>query len=401
MNTIGSPLHYFGSRAGTISLLYNCFLQGRKFKTVYEPFCGSASFTLRMMRMELGKYYIISDAYKPIIDTLVASVKSPVLINQRYEHHASIIDGLSSYAAKQEYYNKIKQEFNSCGEVEKNIDFIFLNNYTKYNLPLINQGIFQGEYCPTNRLQEKPAFVTQQIMNFIKDYKKNMIEIKSGDFQTILAHSTKHDLVFMDPPFPDLVGQLSIYHRPETADVLHKKLINQIIQLNKSNTAFILLYGTYDADQNYLLDCENLGLDHYLILSKDPIGLYNEYFEHCYVSKKLSKNIDSRKYILVYEEVKHKSYADLINIVKINHNLQVYSEKEQVALFDIRTGKDIYITARENEIIECLKFGYSAKQTANLLHISPRTVEAHIDNLKKKTNSSSKFALLNFINLKW
>lgn len=396
MNNFGNPLHYFGYRDTTISLLYSHFLLGKRFKTVYEPFCGSASFVTSMMQRQLAKHYVISDAYRPITDSLKSIVTSHANIMDRYAKHVKSIDGLVGYEAKQSYYNRIKQEFNASDELEENIDFMFLNNFTKFYLPIIENGIYKGEFSTINKFQDRTVFVAQQATSFLKICKANSIEIKHSDFDKVLSHTLEQDFVFMDPPYPDLVGQISIYHRPEKADVLHQKLIEQIVKLNQSNTAFILLYGTHSVSESYLMDCENLGLNHYLILSQDPTGLYSEYFEHCYVSKKiLAKNqVESNPYILNYEEVRDKSYADLINLTKVKQNrLQDQPEKEQSITLKI-SGKGISVTSREKEVIECLKLGYTAKQTANLLNISHRTVEVHLDNLKKKSNLTSKLALI-------
>lgn len=52
------------------------------------------------------------------------------------------------------------------------------------------------------------------------------------------------------------------------------------------------------------------------------------------------------------------------------------------------------LTPREAEVLELMKRGKSAKQTAESLSISTKTVEFHIKNLKDKTNSRTKLELL-------
>jgi LuxR family transcriptional regulator of spore coat protein len=63
----------------------------------------------------------------------------------------------------------------------------------------------------------------------------------------------------------------------------------------------------------------------------------------------------------------------------------------------IRLKKDtlmLQITSREMECLAYLAAGKTAKQTAQALKISPRTVVFHLDNIRRKTKSQSKMELL-------
>jgi len=61
-------------------------------------------------------------------------------------------------------------------------------------------------------------------------------------------------------------------------------------------------------------------------------------------------------------------------------------------------GKDIYqqLTGREREILKLIAEGYTAKEIANMLVLSLRTVEAHKTNLMKKLNVRNKTELIKF-----
>ena len=56
-------------------------------------------------------------------------------------------------------------------------------------------------------------------------------------------------------------------------------------------------------------------------------------------------------------------------------------------------------SARESECAKLLVKGHTHKMIAQSLNISPRTVNAHIEHIKQKTNTSSKAALLKYIEL--
>ena len=57
--------------------------------------------------------------------------------------------------------------------------------------------------------------------------------------------------------------------------------------------------------------------------------------------------------------------------------------------------KKIQLTKREREVLVYLSSGYTAKQIARTLYISPRTVESYLDNLKYKFRVRSKSELIN------
>lgn len=58
----------------------------------------------------------------------------------------------------------------------------------------------------------------------------------------------------------------------------------------------------------------------------------------------------------------------------------------------------VTLTNRESDCIACLKKGYTIKETAQILGISPRTVETYLNNLRKKFDCKRKRQLLNKIN---
>lgn len=63
---------------------------------------------------------------------------------------------------------------------------------------------------------------------------------------------------------------------------------------------------------------------------------------------------------------------------------------------DIGTINNIKFTTREIDVVSCLMNGRSSKFISQILSISPKTVEAHIRNIKLKIECSSKEQLLDF-----
>jgi DNA-binding CsgD family transcriptional regulator len=88
------------------------------------------------------------------------------------------------------------------------------------------------------------------------------------------------------------------------------------------------------------------------------------------------------------------AYDDLVN-------------KDQPKLYEAGVGDEkIKFSKRENECLQYLMAGMTAKETAKELGISYRTVEEYIENMKIKTESANKYELIvkikNFNeNLRW
>lgn len=60
-------------------------------------------------------------------------------------------------------------------------------------------------------------------------------------------------------------------------------------------------------------------------------------------------------------------------------------------------NKELNLTARELQIIECIIKHYSNKQIADELFISERTVETHRKNIYRKTNTKGEASLIQFV----
>lgn len=65
------------------------------------------------------------------------------------------------------------------------------------------------------------------------------------------------------------------------------------------------------------------------------------------------------------------------------------------------TYKDIYFSKKEFECILHLSNGKTIKEIAKLLNISPRTIETHISNMKKKINNSTTSKLIDIFQEKY
>ena len=75
---------------------------------------------------------------------------------------------------------------------------------------------------------------------------------------------------------------------------------------------------------------------------------------------------------------------------------QYFSQELLLKFIQLSGSKSVSIelTNREKEVLECLCQGLSAKESADRLNISPRTIEKHRTELFSKTGTNSSISLV-------
>ena len=127
----------------------------------------------------------------------------------------------------------------------------------------------------------------------------------------------------------------------------------------------------------------------YIILTSfSKIRIFKQFYDlgiHAYLSKNVSQ-------------------LELISVVKRVLNNETYFEKSIYDAYiksDIST-KEIELTSREKDVLQLILEEKTTQEIADILIISPFTVEGHRKNLMQKTNSKNvvgliKYALINNI----
>lgn len=98
-------------------------------------------------------------------------------------------------------------------------------------------------------------------------------------------------------------------------------------------------------------------------------------------------------------EMKHQIFNTLNNEIKVliamaNKNFDSRHPPISHDKIIFQNGKALNLTERETQCLHYLSQGKSAKETSNMLHISQRTVEFHLKNIKEKAGCRSKLELL-------
>ncbi len=400
---ITAVLKYFGNRSRESKILLQAFFGARCVQTLYEPFCGSCAFSISCLNKEMAENYILNDSYQSLVKELYSCFYEPREVIDNFNHHIAILRKLERHEQQFSYYEKIKATFN---QNPKPGDFLFLNNFTKFHVPLIIDGKYCSSFQASSNIDLEINFLEQGLLELAQLAKQSNIRLHAKSFTEIIGKTTQNDLVFLDPPYPNLPNDLPIYHQPDVPAVLHYKLCNLLNQLNDNHTPFILLYGTIGVAPQYVLNPKQYKVKHFLIYNHKPNNLVTESLEFCYISEQLVSDIeaiiqDKTLPLLPYDKfIGMNQYEAMLmfKLQKPNYGAVINKVDEQYMLANtcfILDNKLFKVSPREWQIINYLKKGFSAKQTAYELDISPRTVEAYLDNMRRRANCRTKIHLAN------
>ena len=105
---------------------------------------------------------------------------------------------------------------------------------------------------------------------------------------------------------------------------------------------------------------------------------------------KLIKLSDKNKLIvpdeMLFPNMENPSYEDFLSFIQTKK-----------IKFEINS-QNVVFSKREYECLTCIAKGRTVKEAANILNISPKTVETHLYNAKNKTNCYTKS---NLVDLFW
>lgn len=160
----------------------------------------------------------------------------------------------------------------------------------------------------------------------------------------------------------------------------------------KENFRIDNLFAYADKHEHYIdvfwfgSDEKNDGMVDFYLNNMDIIKNYSHYFIE--EASDLIKTAEKKRIII--PTVLKDDYNDAFQRIK---NLS-----QQAAKFDV-AGNEVLITPREMDCLRFLKKGFTAKMIAAQLKLSSRTVESHIEKIKRKLNCHSRAQIMTLLDL--
>ncbi len=187
---IPHPIPYQGSKRN-LSPAISKFIK-KSVRTLYEPFAGSAAFTLYAAANRLAKKFVIGDALVPLVDLWELIVTEPNLVVERYSkvwhEHARKEDS---------YFNEVREEYNSGNDPVLLLYLIArcVKNAVRFN----SHGRFT-QSVDKRRLGMHPDRMKLNIQG-ASQLLKGKVSFFRGNFADCILKATAEDLIYMDPPY--------------------------------------------------------------------------------------------------------------------------------------------------------------------------------------------------------
>jgi steroid delta-isomerase-like uncharacterized protein len=140
--------------------------------------------------------------------------------------------------------------------------------------------------------------------------------------------------------------------------------------------------------------------DNHVIVRWNCRGSYKEGFKGIFPKKNEFSIHGMSQYSIYRGKIQEvRQFWDRLGILEQIGEIQVHPDRVEPGYYaDLLKGlgmekyleKLSLLTKRERECLECLLRGKTAKETATILGLSPRTVESYIETIKRKLKCSNK-----------
>ncbi|CAH7346900.1 Site-specific DNA-methyltransferase (adenine-specific) [Vibrio chagasii] len=282
-------LPYQGSKRKVAGLIIDNIPRERKFKTLYEPFAGSAAFTLHALsHSSMFENAILGEVYKPLADIWQMVLSDPRGLAKQYEHLWEVQSDDQGF--NKEHYLKVRSEFNQDEDPAKLMFLIAkcVKNSIRFN----SKGEF-NQGADNRRKGVHPDKMSINIQS-VHQVVAGRTAVYNADYMDLFEMCSSGDLVYCDPPWVGVTNTKNKrYHQQLDID----KFVAGLELLNKKEVDFLVSFDGVRGGQSYSEGLpEHLNLSRVLLdggLSTQSLlnGVKEHTFESLYMSRSLTEVI--------------------------------------------------------------------------------------------------------------
>lgn len=349
LKTFGShsgPLHYFGNRRLSLphtngrmsvdsSWLRDSFeiitanKERRKFKRCFEPFAGSAAWSLTAMEYGLANEYHINDCNKVLINLFITIKENPDIIKETY---SKLTKEFNNSKDKEKHYISTIEKHNTSNDYQKCLFISFLINHSwggmifhdqvgniVYREPTINGNKYSGVL---NNATLSLETYCDEIDRVSKLLNTNNVHFHSMDFREALADIQEGDFVNLNPPYPENERSLSekygLYVEMYSREELHKNIHDLVKIMDSRKVTYFMSYGLHNPEmKKFVITNPKNKLRHYLRLIGTKNSIFGMWLDQWYFSRDITVpnthnlNVFSADQVLEDRELTPKEALDL------------------------------------------------------------------------------------------
>jgi len=290
------PIPYQGSKR-KLSISIATFVNSQ-VDTLFEPFAGSAAFTLYAAQHELAEKFVIGDSLEPLIELWKLIVTSPEKVSSQYQ-----VIWKGQTEGDTDYFYRIREQYN---ETHDPIKLLYLIARCVKNAVRFSKNGRFTQSVDKRRKGMRPDKMRKAVYG-ASSLLTGRVSFFAGDFEQCIADASTKDLVYMDPPYQGITyGQDKRYYEQLHVD----RLITVLHNLNERNIPVLLSYDGKHGDKEY-----GISLPHSLNMQKFLLnagrssqatlnGKNTITLESLYVSSNLlSKRTDDESMLPIIEQL--------------------------------------------------------------------------------------------------
>ncbi len=197
------------------------------FSRYVEPFMGSACLCFELQ----PKNAILGDINPDLVRTFLAV----------RDHPKAVANRLSKIPlGKLSYYSVRSQRLSEMDDADAAASFIFLNRFCFNGLYRTNlAGKFNVPFAPEGTGQLATAADLHAASKVLKN-----CTIKHADFESLLARTSKGDLVYLDPPYAVENRRIFRQYGPSSFGLQDlERLAKALVSMDDRNVKFVLSYA--------------------------------------------------------------------------------------------------------------------------------------------------------------
>jgi len=218
---------YFGGKR-RVARAYGPLLTGKRIDTLYEPFAGSASFTLWAATNNIAKRYILGDIQKPLCHLWEDIIDKP---NQTSDGYTAIWKRANEVGWEDHYYH-VRDHYNATYDTAA---LLFLLTATFNATPRYRGDQFIGTPRPSQyRLPKHPDRVAKAIHQ-TSYLLKGRTEIRCTDWENSIQDAQRNDFIFLDPPYDSVT---SAYY----ANMSYEHFVRGLTKLTERHISMMVSY---------------------------------------------------------------------------------------------------------------------------------------------------------------
>lgn len=197
---------------------------------IIEPFAGSAALSLAAAAHGQAARFALNDANAPLMALWDAILHAPASLADAYTEVWQ-----AQHGRERAYFQTVRAEFNRTAQPQHLL--FLLTRCVKAAVRYNARGEF-NQSADHRRRGTHPDTMRYQLMNAAA-LLGNKTSLTAADYREVLSTATRHDLVYLDPPYQGVCGPRDQRYAQTIA---FTDFVEALHWLNRQNIAYLLSY---------------------------------------------------------------------------------------------------------------------------------------------------------------